>query len=195
LSSKFSETISMIFNAPMTCGYSLIIYFALNPAKATIFSILGVIIFLYIMPWIPVFLYWLTTNRSPSRLSGRKRIPFIIIGLISYISGAIYFSMLSAEEYIFLIALHMTYAIFSILLVIGNIKSKPSVHVGGYVAPFLLLALSVNIIFLGLLIITPVIGWSRIKLGIHTLNQLIQGFIIGAISSILALYLTFVVFF
>jgi len=183
-----ANIVSSVLNAPFVCAYALIIYYSINPWSITYLSVLGSILFLFIIPWVPVLGYFVIFKKSPSKLSGRKRIPFVAIGLLSYILGTVYFYTLTVGGYAyeFFITLHLTYVFFSSLLILGNFKSKPSVHIGGFVAPVTLLALYVNSLFLLLLVLVPLIGWSRVKLGIHTINQLVLGFLIGLFSSIIS---------
>jgi len=185
---NLARVISAVLNAPVVCFYVLIIHYTLAPETINALSVLGVTLFLFVIPWFPVLFYWIITKESPSRLEGKRRTPFVIIGLLSYISGAIYFYYIFGNQnpYSFFVAIHVMYIIFSLLLVIGNLRSKPSVHVGGYVAPIILVSLFTAPIFLVLLIITPLIAWSRIKLGIHTHTQLVLGFLLGLISSLFA---------
>ncbi|MHA1617021.1 MAG: hypothetical protein ACTSX9_06940 [Candidatus Njordarchaeales archaeon] len=184
---RIASVISNVLNAPFVCAYVLLIYYLFHPYHLTTEALIGVIVFLYLLPWGPVVAYSIFKGVSPSMLSNRERIPFVIIGLISYVAGAVYFCrQASLGIYAFLISLHVMYAIFSSILIIGNIFSKPSVHVGGFVAPIILLGLYTTPLVYILLVLAPVIGWSRVKLRIHTPMQLLTGAIIGVISPLLA---------
>jgi len=188
---RLPEIISHIFNAPFVCAYVLIIYYSFYPNKLTVKALLGIIIFLYIIPWGPVLGYSLLRKIPPSRLSNKERIPFVIIGLISYVLGTLYFCLGTyGRLYNFLVSLLLMYAILSTFLIIGNIFSKPSVHVAGFVAPIILLSLYASWLFVALLIIVPFIGWSRIKLKIHTPSQLMLGFLIGFLSAVISYEVT-----
>ncbi len=191
---KLPKIISAIFNPPFVNAYVLVIYFTLNSSVATMSIIVGVIMFLFVIPWTPVLLYWVITRKSPSKLPSNKRIPFIIVGIASYALGVIYFYLLSPKAYEFLMVYHLTYFINSILLLVGSIKSKPSVHISGFVIPVILLSLYTNIFFILLLLITPIIGWSRLRLGIHTIGQLVLGFVIGILSIMLSISLLKITF-
>jgi len=191
LSNKLVSLITNLFSAPWVCGYVLLYFLFKHIYLINLQVILGICLFLYVIPWIPVLIYSIIKKRTPSRLSGSERIPFVVIGLISYVLGTIYFYLMKPRTIIseFLIAMHLMYIFFSLLIIIGNLWSKPSIHVGGFTAPVTLIALFDNIILLIFLILAPLVGWTRIKLRIHTLNQLMLGFTIGVSSAILS-YLT-----
>ena len=173
----------MIFNAPFICAYLLLYYFLTHVREATLLSILGIIFFLYIIPWAPVVAFSIVKRVDPNKLGARERNPFVIIGLISYFSGAVFFYYLPrTTTHIFLFSLHLMYGVFSLLLIIGNKFSKPSIHTGGFVAPIILASLYTTPYILILLALTPIVAWSRIKLRIHTINQLVLGFLIGLLS-------------
>ncbi len=188
LAGNLAKIMTNIFNAPWVCGYVLLYFLARYHELVELNIIIGVLMFLYLIPWGPVLSYSIVKKINPSKLSASKRIPFIVIGLISYISGAIYFYFIKPRTIIseFLFLMHLMYIIFSSLIIIGNLWSKPSIHVGGFTAPITLLALFDNILIISLLVLAPLIGWTRVRLGIHTLNQLLLGFIIGLLSSVLA---------
>lgn len=192
-SQRIAQFISQILNAPIVCAYALIIYWVFIPSTLNIMSVMGAILFLFVFPWAPVLLFYLKSRVGPSTLSGKKRIPFVFIGFISYIIGAIYFSYVFSNNnsYKFFVALHITYIIFSALLILGNIVSKPSVHMGGFFAPIVLLSLFLGWHFLLLTILSIPIAWSRKELGVHTKNQLITGTFIGIISAIASYFLVF----
>lgn len=192
MSVKIASIITNLFNAPWVCGYVLLYFVIRNIHLISIQVIFGISLFLYILPWAPVLVYSVIKKRNPSKLSSYERIPFVLIGLVSYGLGAIYFYFIKPKTIVneFLITMHLMYALFSLLIIIGNLWSKPSIHVGGFAAPITLIALFDNIVFLGFLALTPLIGWTRVRLGIHTINQLVFGFLIGIFSAVLSYTIT-----
>ncbi len=185
---NLAKVITNVFSAPWVCGYVLLYYLNKYRNFVSMNIIIGVLIFLYLLPWGPVLMYSMIKKKNPSKLSAIERIPFVFVGLISYLAGIIYFNSIEPRTVVseFLIAINVMYVVFSLLIVIGNVWSKPSIHVGGFVAPITLVALYDNLLLLLSLILTPIIGWTRIKLRIHTIKQLISGFLIGLFSAVVA---------
>ena len=79
----------------------------------------------------------------------------------------------------------IAYLICSVILVIVNKFWKISAHAMGAAIPLGIILFYSNLLSLTLVIILILVGWSRIKLKMHNLNQVLAGSFLGVIVPVL----------
>lgn len=79
----------------------------------------------------------------------------------------------------------IAYLICSVILVIVNKSWKISAHAMGTAIPLGIILFYSNLLSLTLVIILILVGWSRIKLKMHNLNQVLAGSFLGVIVPVL----------
>ena len=188
-STNLAKGISIVFSPAIFSLYFIIPILLFCSPQPILISAIGSLLFLYILPWTPVVYLAKTRKTDIGFLSGRERIPFVLFSILSYSLGAILFYFLESKP---LLALHLIYLIQAVSLVIGNMFLKPSIHESSFVSGVVFLSLMYNISFLLLLILAPVIGWSRYILEIHSIAELLFGFIIGIISGFTGIFLMYI---
>ena len=130
------------------------------------------------------YVAWNTGEKGFDVISRRQRDKSYLVGISSLIIAlglGIYFSAPGA-----VLDLGMYAIVAATVFGVFNRFTKISIHTGslGFVAGgFLTIMHSIGIA--GIIATIPV-GWSRVKLGCHTRNQVIQGAILGLTSGVLA---------
>jgi len=121
-------------------------------------------------------------------LDKKKRLPLFTIGIISYIVGFIILEFTGAP-FIFK-ALMLAYVINTIIAaIITKYFTKISIHVWGISGPSVAILYAYGLpAFLIMLILAAIVGYSRIKLKAHIINQVIAAIIFSVLITILVIY-------
>ncbi|NWF90962.1 MAG: hypothetical protein HXY50_16065 [Ignavibacteriaceae bacterium] len=113
-----------------------------------------------------------------------RTIPFYV-SLIIFIIGFIV--LLTFKVNVISIAFWFCYISNTILVVLINKYIKLSIHAMGVSGPLALLVLLKSIFGFYLVLILILVGWSRIKLKVHTFAEVLTGTILGFVSVYLQL--------
>lgn len=118
---------------------------------------------------------------------GERKLAFIV-ALIGYIIGVILCILLKAPSS--LLVIFLSYLLSAIVLTFVNkvIKFKASGHACGVSGPMTLFIYFVGIKAWCTIILLPIVFWSRIKMGRHTLKELIAGTFVGILSTLIVIF-------
>lgn len=159
--------------------------------------VLGVVYcFTILMPTLTIFLFRKINGFASSDLSDRKRryVPFILT-ITSYIFCLLMMYRLNIPWY--MSGIILAALVTMIVCVIANLKWKLSEHmagagtiVGGLVAFSALFGYNPTGWLCIFILTAGILGTSRIILGHHTLGEVMFGFLVGLICSLLILHPT-----
>ena len=151
--------------------------------------VLGVVYcFTILMPTLTIFLFRKINGFSPEDLTERKRryIPFILT-ITSYVFCLLMMHRLNIPWY--MTGIILAALIMMIICVIVNLKWKLSEHIiGGLVAFSALFGYNPISWLCIFILIAGVLGTARIILQHHTLGEVMGGFAVGLICSLLVLH-------
>ena len=186
---KIANIISLILS-PVGVAFIGTIAFSFFPKNSTnsyntfISLILG-IFFLSVLPVI-LILYYTKKGKIDLWVSERKiRTPFYVFAIIGYIFALIIFYYLELFEMMVFTA---AYLFVTISILFGNFYTKISSHTGGVTGPVIALIYIFGINAMPLIILIPMVTWSRKKLNAHNDFQLISGIVIATIVTFITYY-------
>lgn len=144
--------------------------------------------FLHVIgPIIAPILYGKFVVKGDFFVSNREHRPLLFIpGVISYFFAAYLFNSL---QFIVIFALELTSMVSSIALMLFSLYWKISVHMVSITIPivfFLIFGFPQVLLFSPLILI---IGWGRVKVGAHSVYEVLGGFILGLTSTLLTTFL------
>ncbi len=138
----------------------------------TVFFLLSIVVFILWGVHKKVF-----SNMDVSRREQRPLLFYFLLLICAlYLLGL--FS-LSAPRILFIVTINILIGILIVSAI--NMKIKASIHVATISAFILGIALGYGGPFLLLLILVPVMGWSRVKLRRHTISETVVGGIVGSL--------------
>jgi len=116
-------------------------------------------------------------------LDQNLRNPLFAYLLSTLIINYFFFNYIGTNEYVQLVLVLIIY--ISLLLFFNKLIDKVSMHASANTLFIMSLASKIDPLFLLLMLMLPLIFWSRIYLHRHTLNQLIFGSLIGLVCGLL----------
>ncbi len=125
-------------------------------------------------------------------VSVRKQRPvlfsfFLILGVI-YLLGLFLFQ---APRILFIVTTSLLVGVLVVSAI--NIKIKASLHVATVAALILGIVLGLGGYYIFLLLVVPLVGWSRVKLKRHSVSETVVGGVVGSLL-LLGIYAFFEVF-
>lgn len=177
---NFANIIGFVFNAPLIAvvafGYiykqmtlhSLWRYFYLP----SFFSGLLPILLLYYLRKTGVIQEMMVNDRD------QRFIPFAgVFG--SYLLGAAFLRVYNAPQT--MVALMVSYVITSAVMLVITLRWKISIHAAGVAGPSMFLVLRYNLALWPFLLVTLLVCWSRWKLKVHTIEQVLAGALLSVL--------------
>lgn len=186
---KTARVISTIF-VPPSFTLLIYIYFAFtletDPSKRII-TILTALVFGFILH---IFLFLLFRKKGKlvnldATIKEERTAPFLI-SLLIYCVG--FFILIYARVNIVSIAFWFCYISNTLIVVLINKYWKISVHSLGAAGAVAALTYTAGLAGFLLIIVTALVGWSRIKLKCHNFYQVLAGILMGFFSSYLQIY-------
>lgn len=134
----------------------------------------------------------------------RNRLKPFLVGITSYAVGIVAMATAGTTAVSFLVALALLYPINTALIVLINLRWKISVHMtslAGFVSILLFVTMTVwralppdtelaltVVTVAPLLVLLPLLMWARMRVGAHTLGQVVAGTVFGLIVPVVELY-------
>ena len=183
---RIAKVISLVTVVPIMALFTILLSFIY---KRQYFDGIGwfiyTIVFLTVLPLLAYPLHILIPSSRVKGRDGERKMAFIL-AVISYIFGTLITFILNAP--LIVKKIFMAYLLSGVFLTFVNreLKFKASGHACGVSGPITLLVDLVSLKFLWLFLILPVVFWSRITLGRHTIKELITGTFVGIVSTIAA---------
>jgi hypothetical protein len=115
---------------------------------------------------------------------GTRWIPFAG-AVVSYLLGSVALVILRAP--VFVTSLMLCYLGNTLVMMTITFRWKISVHASGIAGPTTLLVQSLGLVFSLLSLLLIPVGWARIRLEAHTLNQFVAGALVTVITTWLQL--------
>jgi len=118
-----------------------------------------------------------------------RSVAFVSV-MSSYVLGAILLLLASAPPIV--TAVILCYLGNSLIMMLISIRWKISIHASGITGPVTVLTYSLGAVGLFLFGLAVPVGWARIRLGVHTLSQVVAGALLTVATTWLQLriYLT-----
>jgi len=196
---KFLSIFSYIFHPMFISVYAVLIYFFLtdryHPYQELFLIMVQVLILTILIP-ISIFYFLMSLGRANSFMLSeisQRKIPLFVNALLLYllITQSIRVEIIPELYYFFFGALAST--ILTFLLIFTNLKA--SIHMVGissltvFIVGFSLHTQTNRIFLVALfLILTGLVGTSRLSMKAHDSKELIAGFIAGVLPQISLLY-------
>ncbi len=171
---RIAEAISAVFNAPFTALYAFtILILSIHPSS----TLLLLVITSVFACFFPLVMIRLMVKRGiiPDMYASDRRTrtkPFIA-AIASCVAGIIILVIVQAPQS--LIALMACYIVNSIVMMMISQTWKISIHASGLTGPATFLLLQLGAIMVPFFALIFPIGWARLKLGAHDLNQVAAG--------------------
>ncbi len=179
--------VSHLTSAPIFAIYISILIVLYNPSLfsplTSFTAVLVTIIFLTILPPLPIPIATLLGHTDFFVTRQDKRPAFFLFAVSMHILGAIVTYLLNAY-YLSLYILCYGTVTFSLMLI--NFKTKISVHTAGITGPITYVVYFLGIPFLLLYLIAVPVAWARYVLKAHTPSQLL----LGALDAVLVTLIT-----
>ncbi len=153
------------------------VFFSSAAAGASVWAVfLIAFVFISAVPFIPA-VYSVAKGLVDFYVTKREqRTLFFVIAGGSYMIAAAFFAALGSQLMLYLV---ITYAIIDFVIMFINFSWKISVH-ATIAGPLTAIAYVFGWQFLVLHALTLVVMWSRLKLKVHTLAQVVAGAIVSA---------------
>jgi membrane-associated phospholipid phosphatase len=123
----------------------------------------------------------LMVNERDERL-----IPFACV-FGSYVLGTAFLWIFNAPTT--MVALMVSYVITSLVMMVITLRWKISIHAAGVAGPSMFLVLKYNLVLWPFLIVTLLVCWSRWRLRVHTIEQVLAGATLSVIVTAVMVYL------
>ncbi len=169
----FFVTLVFVLFSPLASGTSPLLYI-----------FLVALIFISVIPFIPTA-YSVKKGLIDFNVTKKEqRTLFFLIAGGSYITAAALFFVMGSQIMLYLT---ISYAIIDFAVMLINLFWKISVH-ATIAGPVTAIAYVFGWHLLLLHIFTIIVMWSRIKLKVHTMAQVISGAVVSAVITVLIFY-------
>lgn len=185
---NLAKSVGMIFNAPLIAVFAFwYIYKEMmlhnlwsHFYMPSFFSGILPLVSLYYLRHIGV-IGDLMVNERDERL-----IPFACV-FGSYLLGTGFLWVFNAPST--MVALMVSYVVTSLVMMVITLRWKISIHAAGVAGPSMFLVLKYNLVLWPFLIATLLVCWSRWRLKVHTIEQVLAGATLSVIVTTLMVYL------
>jgi len=181
MSFSFARFISFIFNPFIILVFLpfFLVYKSSSSINVAISWTAYSFIFLFAIA--NVVLYYVRKNVfTDVDVSMRAQRPLLFKILVVF--GVLYVTglyLLHAPRVLFVMVFSLLFGVFFVSII--NIRIKASLHVATMTALLLGLVLGYGINYAILLLLIPLVGWSRVKLKRHTVSETVVGGVVGGL--------------
>jgi membrane-associated phospholipid phosphatase len=178
-----AEAISSILNAPLVTLYAFaILIFVLNPPSALLLFAVSA----FFGSFLPILIVFsmMKTGVIPDFFASVRRTrtkPFVGV-ITSYLIGLVALALLHAPRS--LVALMACYIVNSLVMLAITQFWKISIHASGVAGPATFLIHQHGAYMLPFLALLLPVGWARIKLKAHSVNQVAAGALLTIILTL-----------
>ncbi len=158
---------------------SLLAVLAIGLRERDSLGLLLSIIFIVLMPIVDVIRRYLRGEMDILVPERSVRGKFFLQASLSYSAGFILLKLFGSRT---LSALALTYLFVSLTFMLINRRiTKISVHMAGITGPATFLLYSGNELGYPMILLIPILAWSRWKSGSHTIGQVILGILVSSL--------------
>ncbi len=196
---RIAQVISMVFTPFSIPFLSLLVLFLFSYLRVLPISykiyVLGIVYcFTILMPTVTIFLFRKMNGFSRKELVQReKRYVPILLTILSYVCCWLMMRRLNLPLY--MVGIIFSALVVAVVCIIVNLKWKLSEHmagmggvIGGIVAFGELFSYNPVGWLCGFILVAGVLGTARIMLGHHTLGEVLAGFAVGFVCTLLILH-------
>ncbi|WP_370460004.1 phosphatase PAP2 family protein [Bacteroides sp. 519] len=198
VSSKVISVVSVPFFIPVIAFIALFLftYLRIMPIGYKLVVLGMVVSFTILLPILLIFLFLKISGAPTSNLGrrGRRYVPYLLT-IISFIFCSLMMRRLNIPWY--MNGIILSSILIMIVFLIANLRWKISAHAGGMGAIIGGLVTLANVfgynpvwLLCIFIILAGLVGTSQMILGKHSLNEVLAGFTIGLICTIVVLYPT-----
>ena len=187
---RYQETtakiITLIFNAPFLAVLTYLTLYTQMTPQPNLTTIVVASFFVGVLPILTIFLMVRGNIVSDMLVNERKdRFKPFLAAIACYAIGFIALLYLKAPY--LLVALMACYLVNGFVMMLISRSWKISIHASGISGPTTFLTYTFNISAWPFLLLTLLICWSRWRLNMHSLNQLLAGLALTAILTYIQL--------
>ncbi|NMB08782.1 MAG: hypothetical protein GX981_10400 [Tissierellia bacterium] len=183
---KIAKSISLVTVAPVMAFFTVLLSFVY---RKQCFNCIGwfvyTIVFLTLLPLLAYPLHMIIPASRNKGRKGERKMAFIM-AIISYVLGTLLTFILGAP--LIVKKIFMAYLLSGLFLSFINkvLKFKASGHACGVAGPITLISHILGTKYLWLFLLMPIVYWSRIKLGRHSIQELVTGTFVGILATFVA---------
>ncbi|MCL5680038.1 MAG: hypothetical protein M1465_01705 [Candidatus Marsarchaeota archaeon] len=179
------DFLSLIFAPQISPAYWFLLLYIRG---GTILSVAIAITFSSLIQTCALLVYAKTSNAGFYVADKEKRLPLFIISISAYIIGFVLLEV-TASPFIFRV-LMLAYVINTIIAaLITKYLTKVSIHTWGISGPSVALLYAYgSYAFIGMLALSLIVGYSRIKVGAHDIKQVVSALAISVLITIFVIY-------
>jgi membrane-associated phospholipid phosphatase len=178
---RFASLVSAVLHPLLTPALAFMLLIGVQPELSWGRRLLLIgVAWLFSVGLVVLYISWLRRRgviESADLLVREQRINPLLVGALSYGLGFGTLWLLDAPALVQ--GLMFCYATNTVLVVLITRWWKVSVHTTAAGGPLVPLLLQFGLIAAPLLLIVPLVGWSRVALGRHTVAQVLVGAAIG----------------
>lgn len=184
------EVFSQLLNVPVLSGLLVTyLYFRLPQGEPNALSgFLWALLFISLIPLCSLFFYIPVHNEETQKTVHRQRVASFVFMLVSYPIGWLVLAQTQAPRIFTAVA--ATYTFVTLGLVIFNLllRYKASGHAAGVSGPVATMIYIYGIIATPLLVLLPLVTWSRLAAKGHSFWQTVVGATLSGVISISVLW-------
>lgn len=194
MSTKVAKFISVITVVPIAAAFAITWIYLNNGGEN--FNFNWYIMCIAFLTILPISAYPIQKIIPSLRKGGRelqRKLAFIL-AVCGYVLGTIFCAVLKPPKDVAFIFLAYLFSGIVLSIFNGILKIKASGHACGISGPFTLLLYLIGNKAWWVIILIPIVFWSRLKLKRHTYKELVLGTFVGIFSTLLAITTTLYVF-
>ncbi len=186
---KIYDAIGIIAYPPILDIFVTLVFAFFSPfglGMLTPFRVVAIsLLFVTIIPFAP-FPYFYRRGYVDFNVSDRKkRTIFYVVAIISYLAGASIFLYFGTMIMFYLV---LSFAIIALVVMMVNFSWKISTHSASIAGPVTAIAYVFGWQYLVLHAFTAIVMFSRLKLKVHTLEQVVAGAAVSTVITFLVFY-------
>ena len=181
-----AKVITLIFNAPLLAVLTYLILFTYLAPQPSLTTIATASFFVGVLPVLIIFAMVRGKIITDMLVNERKdRFKPFLAAIACYTAG--FFVLIYMRAPYVLVALMACYLVNGFVMMLISRSWKISIHASGIAGPATFLTHFFNVSMWPFLVLSFIICWSRWRLNMHSLNQLIAGLVVTVILTYLQL--------
>jgi membrane-associated phospholipid phosphatase len=176
---RVARLLTEVFQPPVTVGLLLLLSPAVEPGfPGTVWFGAVAVLFVCVLPLAVVVLLVRLGKVTDHHVSDRKqRAPVLAMAVLSLLAGLGLLTAISAPRSVIVMVLAIVSGV--VVLAVISLFWKISGHAGAVALSTAIAVLVLGPPWIPLLLLIPVVGWSRVVLRAHTVAQVVAGALVG----------------
>jgi membrane-associated phospholipid phosphatase len=187
--SILSRILTQLLNVPVISGLLLVYFYFRLPVDTLnrLSGFLWALVFVSIIPLLSVFFYIPGRNKDHEAVLHRQRVASFAMMAISYPVGWITLHLIHAPKIFEAMASVYTFVTIGLIFFNLLLHYKASGHAAGVAGPVAAMMFIYGIWAAPLLLLLPLVSWTRVKAKGHSLGQTIVGGVLSFLITLLVL--------